>query len=277
MEAGRAAVNKEEHVKNMHAHLGLDHLGFPHQLINQIVFRKAQQYRCKSHTSYTPLSKSWRAVDIGCGTGYLLKKFLDSGWNAIGLDPFPRGESLAKPICEHVIQGTIEAIASNRFDLVTAVEVIEHSADYLILLQGMRRILAPGGRIITTVPNSWEFHTIKTQEGLKEPKYGHLWKFDAEGLRRDLEALFVDVGVATIYSRWLDRRFFRFLRHLPLSLVMRVSDWIIGYRKNGAWLLGWGARRKGRLEDPEPLPKPSAIRYLEGRQSSFSARMQTNT
>lgn len=254
--------------------MGLDRLDFSHQMINQIVFRKAQKYRNSLNSIYP---RSLRVADIGCGTGYLLKQFISSGWDSIGLDPYPRGDSLKMPLREHVIQGTIESIGSSRFDLLTAVEVIEHSNDYLVLLKEMRRTLVPGGQIILTVPNSWEFHTLTTDEGEKEPKYGHLWKFDATGLRRDLEALFTDVGVEAIYSRWLDRRLFWIIRHLPPFVVIAVSEGIVRRRKNGAWLLAWGRRPQRRLDGSAPLPKPSAARYLSSRRSNGTTDTRHST
>lgn len=253
-------MNPEQVARNRRAHIGIDRLDFAHKLINQIVFRKAQTCR---NGQIVQRIRPPKVADIGCGTGYLLKKFLAAGWNCIGVDPFPRGESLQKPLRDHLIQGTVEAIGSNRFDLLTAVEVIEHSGDYLLLLNEMRRALVPGGRIIVTVPNNWEFQSVTIEHGGKEPKYGHLWKFDAAGLQRDLAALFEDVGVEEIYSRWLDRRFFPMIRRLPTSLVIKVSDWLVRRQKNGAWLLAWGTRAAGWQEKAALLPKPSAVHYLD--------------
>lgn len=255
-------MNPEQHARNLRAHLGHDRLDFAHKLINRIVFRKAQKYR---YAGISQRLQPPRVADIGCGTGYLLKKFISAGWNSVGLDPFPRGESLERPLRGRVIRGTVEAIGSNRFDLLTAVEVIEHSGDYLLLLSEMRRALVPGGRIIVTVPNDWEFQTVTIEQGAKEPKYGHLWKFDAPGLQRDLSALFEDVGVEEIYSRWLDRRSFSIIRRFPASLLIKVSDWLVRRRKNGAWLLAWGTRAAGRHEKAALLSKQSAVHYLDSR------------
>ena len=253
-------MNREEHARNVRAHRGLDRLDFAHQLINRLVYREAQRIR---NTSISRQAQPPWAADIGCGTGYLLKKLIASGWKSIGLDPFPRGESLQTPLSRHVVRGTTDAVGSARFDLITAVEVIEHAGDYLYLLKEMRRLLKPGGRVILSVPNNWDFQTVVTDEGVMEPKYGHLWQFDTRGLQRDLASLFVDVGVKAIYSRWLERRSFGIIRHLPPIAVMAVSDYIVRRRNNGAWLLGWGTRAKGRAGDTATIPEPSAIHYLD--------------
>ena len=253
-------MNPEQVSRNRRAHAGLDQLDFAHKLINQIVFRKAQTCR---GGRIAQCIRPPKVADLGCGTGYLLQKFLSAGWDCIGVDPFPRGESLQKPLRGHLIQGTVEAIGSNRFDLLTAVEVIEHASDYLFLLDEMRRILVPGGRIIVTVPNNWDFQSVTIEQGTKEPKYGHFWKFDTAGLQRDLAAFFEGVRVKEIYSRWLDRRSFSILRRLPTFLLIKVSDWIVRRQKNGAWLLAWGTRATGRYEKTALLPKPSAVHYRD--------------
>ena len=254
-------MNADQYARNVRAHCGLDRLDFAHKLVNQIVFRKAQHHRS---SEIMKSSRPPRMADIGCGTGYLLSQFLRLGWDAVGLDPFPRGDSLREPLRGHVIQGTVAALGSDRFDLLTAVEVIEHVEDYLLLLQEMRRILVPGGMLIITVPNNWDFHTVTTEQGRKEPKYGHLWKFDPKGLQQDLEALFANVGVESIYSRWLDYRTFRILRQFPLSVIINFSSWLIRHRENGAWLMAWGTRTTQRQQPARLLSKPSAVHYANG-------------
>lgn len=253
-------MNREEKALNINAHKGLDRLDFAHTLINQMVFHEA--LRCRKGLTLEA-QRPPKTIDIGCGTGYLLKKFLGTGWDASGLDPFPRGESLKAPLRKRVIQGTIDSVASNRFDLVTAVEVIEHSTDYLSLLKEIRRILRHNGRLIITVPNSWPFHEVIAADGRTVPKYGHLWKFDADGLRRDLEVFFVDVGVKPIYSRWLEQRLLRISQYLPFSLIRKISGLMVRYKHNGAWLLGWGTHQEGLPASLESPPRPSATHYLK--------------
>ncbi|MGH7662454.1 MAG: class I SAM-dependent methyltransferase [Vulcanimicrobiaceae bacterium] len=47
----------------------------------------------------------------------------------------------------------MDAIADASFDLVSAMEVIEHLTDYAAFLRECRRVLRPGGRLYLTTPN----------------------------------------------------------------------------------------------------------------------------
>jgi SAM-dependent methyltransferase len=46
------------------------------------------------------------------------------------------------------------------FDVVLCTEVLEHVQHYQVLIDEMRRVLKPGGRLIVTVPWSARFHYI---------------------------------------------------------------------------------------------------------------------
>ena len=49
--------------------------------------------------------------------------------------------------------GGIEAVAGERFDLVTSLEVIEHVADRARSSRGLAGALAPGGLLLLSTPN----------------------------------------------------------------------------------------------------------------------------
>lgn len=107
------------------------------------------------------LTKPLRIIDIGCGSGYLLSKLAESyrqrGWpvdeRLLGIDidashygasgvPF-RSIDINRPL----------PFAEGSFDLALAIEVLEHARAPYLLLQDIARMLAPGGRLIMSVPN----------------------------------------------------------------------------------------------------------------------------
>ena len=93
-------------------------------------------------------------LDVGCGTGALLKE-LDSYGAAYGIDfsekalDFCKARSLA-----NVRLGSITGIPypDDAFDLVLALDILEHVEDDLKALQEIKRVLRPGGICVLFVP-----------------------------------------------------------------------------------------------------------------------------
>jgi SAM-dependent methyltransferase len=216
-------------------------------------------------------SKAGRLLDVGCGTGHLLKKTMALGWDALGVDPFPRGEAMQHPLSSRIIKGTLGDLPNDCFDIITAVEVIEHVENYRVLLRDMSNFLHPDGELIVTVPYNWEFKAWKNEKNILEPMYGHLWKFDAAGFEKDLRAFFQVVKVEPIYSRTMDRRLLRVIRLFPLTIGLKFSQTFVKFQNNGAWLLGVAQnKKKERLISSNQDPKVSAIYYKDS--PEFSCR-----
>ncbi|HEU4478236.1 MAG TPA: class I SAM-dependent methyltransferase [Pyrinomonadaceae bacterium] len=93
-------------------------------------------------------------LDIGCGTGANLEMLAEFG-KAQGVDvssealAFCRARGL-----DQVHQGEAEQLPfpDRSFDLVTALDVVEHLDDDLKGLKEMRRVLSPEGRALIFVP-----------------------------------------------------------------------------------------------------------------------------
>jgi len=98
--------------------------------------------------------RSPRILDVGCGTGANLEMLAQFG-RAEGVDvsedalAFCRARSLSQ-----VKLGAAEQLPypDASFDLVTALDVVEHLDDDLAGLSEMRRVLRPGGRALLFVP-----------------------------------------------------------------------------------------------------------------------------
>ncbi|HEY0100946.1 MAG TPA: class I SAM-dependent methyltransferase [Pyrinomonadaceae bacterium] len=95
-----------------------------------------------------------RILDVGCGTGANLEMLAQFG-EAEGVDvsedalAFCRARGLTR-----VTLGAAERLpyADDSFDLVTALDVVEHLDDDAGGLREMRRVLRPGGRALLFVP-----------------------------------------------------------------------------------------------------------------------------
>jgi len=101
-------------------------------------------------------------LDVGCGNGLMLPVLADLG-NVAGIevdtsllnDQTPYRERIyTQPLGAGIYHGL-------RFDLITALDVLEHIEDDQQAVRHMMRMLAPGGRLIVTVPafmSLWDEH-----------------------------------------------------------------------------------------------------------------------
>lgn len=95
-----------------------------------------------------------RILDAGCGTGRNVLEFGSLG-TARGVDASPEAiEFCRRRGVDGVSEGRIERLpfADASFDLVLATDVIEHLDDDLAALRELRRVVAPGARLLATVP-----------------------------------------------------------------------------------------------------------------------------
>jgi SAM-dependent methyltransferase len=101
-----------------------------------------------------PRTDSPRAVlDIGCGTGATLEHLSRYG-DATGVDADPSAVAFCH---ERGLAQVSQAeapfeFADGSFDLVTALDVVEHVDDDVGLFREINRLLKPGGRALVTVP-----------------------------------------------------------------------------------------------------------------------------
>jgi SAM-dependent methyltransferase len=100
-----------------------------------------------------------RILEIGCGTGHNFEMLGRFGRiDAIEVDDLAR--ELASRRLGHAV-GTaplpdLPGVPDGSYDLVALLDVLEHIADDKTSLASIRRKLAPGGRILLTVPaNQW--------------------------------------------------------------------------------------------------------------------------
>src|ERR1022692_5039107 len=105
-----------------------------------------------------------RTLDIGCGAGLLCEPFTRLGAQVIGVDPSATNIAAAKL---HADKGhlsidyrctTVEQMdVRERFDIVLAMEVIEHVSDVGLFLNRCAAMLKPGGMmVISTLNRNWK-------------------------------------------------------------------------------------------------------------------------
>jgi SAM-dependent methyltransferase len=97
-----------------------------------------------------------RVLDLGCGDGELLLRLRAQGLDAAGVESNPRYSPMHERRALSVFCGSLEdaAFPSSTFDTVILSQVVEHLPDPGRTLVEIRRILAPGGRVLIYCPNA---------------------------------------------------------------------------------------------------------------------------
>jgi 2-polyprenyl-6-hydroxyphenyl methylase/3-demethylubiquinone-9 3-methyltransferase len=101
------------------------------------------------------------AIDIGCGGGLLSEPLRRMGARMVGLDAEKEGLSVAR---RHAEEGGLEidyrlgsaeelAASGAQFDLVLAMEILEHVADRAAFLAACTALTRPGGLLIAATLN----------------------------------------------------------------------------------------------------------------------------
>jgi 2-polyprenyl-6-hydroxyphenyl methylase/3-demethylubiquinone-9 3-methyltransferase len=131
-----------------------------------------QHWQC-NECSRTPL-EGRSVLDVGCGAGLLAEPLARLGGRVTGLDASPEVINVAR---EHAAAmgleidyraGDVQEL-EGRFDLVTAMEVIEHVADPALFVKALAKRLATDGLLIMSTPNAtgWsKLLMITISEGL---------------------------------------------------------------------------------------------------------------
>jgi SAM-dependent methyltransferase len=126
-----------------------------------------------------------RVVDIGCGTGFNLEYLLNNGCSyVVGLDvadgalAFCRSRGLSTLVCGN---GACPPLRHGSFDVVLALDLIEHLDDDGQALREFAHLLCPGGSLIVFTP------AFGFLWGLQDEVSHHRRRYTARELRHKVE------------------------------------------------------------------------------------------
>jgi SAM-dependent methyltransferase len=154
-----------------------------------------------------------RILDVGCGTGANLKMLAGFG-TAEGVDISPQAVDFCRERGLDLVKlGAVEQLPyeSDSFELVTALDVIEHLDDDVAGLLEMRRVLSRDGRILVFVP------AFMFLWGVQDDVSNHRRRYTLPGLLKAVEA----AGFSVEWASYANISFF-----LPVLLVRSVMRWL---------------------------------------------------
>lgn len=105
------------------------------------------------------LPRTWppgRALDVGCGSGRLMRQLAAVGWEVEGAEPDPAAAEAARAATGcvvHAFGATELAPSLGPFRLIVLSHVVEHLPDPGAALRVLAGLLAAGGRIVLLYPN----------------------------------------------------------------------------------------------------------------------------
>ena len=116
----------------------------------------------KRHAPSRPL----RILEVGCGTGSNIPMLREFG-SVEAIEPDDHARALAAERTGAPIQGGLlpdgVELADGAYDLIVLLDVLEHIPDDVGALQALRSKLAPGGKLVLTVPAMpwlWSAHDV---------------------------------------------------------------------------------------------------------------------
>lgn len=148
-----------------------------------------------------------RLLDVGSADGPSV------GWltapEKVSLDLDVRGLRAPRGVC-----GSVLALpfADGSFDVVGAFDVLEHSEPEQLALAELRRVLAPGGRLLMSVPAyqwAWSGHDVANGHHRRYTRSRAVATVEAAGF----EVLRATYGFSAVFPAFAAERALRVVRH----------------------------------------------------------------
>jgi SAM-dependent methyltransferase len=196
-------------------------------------------------------------LDFGCGLGDLMRQAIGLGYRVEGFEVsrFAREFAWGKGL---TVYEDPSQLASDRYDVVTAIEVLEHCSSPTAELTTIHRCLKPGGTLYYTTGNfdgfyeHWRSGSLPALDSYIVPE-GHIHFFSTAVMR----SYFAKIGFSQVlpfepkaYAR--DGRLFDLLSRIGLIEKGNVPRHLVGK------LSYYGARKVATLLGLRTKPLPLA-------------------
>jgi 2-polyprenyl-3-methyl-5-hydroxy-6-metoxy-1,4-benzoquinol methylase len=100
-----------------------------------------------------------RVLEVGPGAGHVTKQLAQQQCEVTCVEKSKHMSTMAKEFCANMIVGDIESdairgqLSTEKFDVITFGDVIEHLRDPAEVLKHVRPLIAPAGYLVASIPN----------------------------------------------------------------------------------------------------------------------------
>ncbi|MBX4200292.1 class I SAM-dependent methyltransferase [Candidatus Parcubacteria bacterium] len=157
-----------------------------------------------------PMDGSLKILDMGCGTGALLGE-LERHGEATGIDFSDKAVTFCKQRgIQDVRPGRAENLPaiSNLYDVVLALDVIEHVGDDVRAIQELKRVARPGGVVIIFVP------AFMFLWGVTDEVAHHFRRYTKSDLEKKVREAGLNILRASYFNTFL---------FLPILIVRKIN------------------------------------------------------
>jgi SAM-dependent methyltransferase len=184
------------------------------------------------------LQAGGKVLDYGCGSGKIVSLLRDRGVDAWGCDVFYEGGDYSQQVPANLLgtairrmQGDQIPFESGSFDWIVSNQVLEHVPDLEIVVSEMRRVLKPGGFVLSMFPDRgvWREGHCGIPFLHRFPKRSHFRVRYAAALRRLGFGYHTEGREALEWSRnfceWLDQwTYYRSYEEVHAEFLRRFAD-----------------------------------------------------
>ena len=191
------------------------------------------------------LPEKGRLLEIGCGAGGLLERFIKTGWDCEAIEPSKRLRSQVTayaggsvPVHSRHLEDVGASLQKKPYHVIIAIDVVEHLADPWVLPRYAFDWLIGGGLLVIQTPNAGSLRRRLQKERWEQlAPEEHLFLHTKKSLSHLLgETGFSEVRVRSVSGSTVDSPFRRSL----MKPIGKGLDW--GNLGGGLW----ATARKGK-------------------------------
>lgn len=132
-----------------------------------------------------PPSKGGYLLDIGCGTGAFIKRAIQMGFTAYGIDfdekAIEEGKTFFKidTLFTTDVKNFKNKFSEIKFDVITLFQVLEHLEDPLLLMREAKELLKDKGIMVIALPYKYRWPILGEKWGDEPPHHLTRWSLTA--------------------------------------------------------------------------------------------------
>jgi glycosyltransferase involved in cell wall biosynthesis len=169
------------------------------------------------------VGKGQRVLELGCGDGVFGAELVRVGNSVVGVDPDPKVSASAG--FENVVRADVEeglrefaCNSAQQFDRILMLDILEHLRDPSNVLESSRKLLAPRGKLILSVPNAVNL-TVRAMVLFGRFRYSDRGILDWSHLR-----FFTDASITDLLKKHGYRITARHYSVIPLERVIPIRS-----------------------------------------------------